>query len=395
MTTSNANTATTRELPAGAQPILDEIAGVLSDGGSVPDVRAELTARLAALAQTYGIDQTGDQTVKPGQRSEIKFDPLVDLPPVSSPKGTFTIEAAAAWEVLDANGTVLRTGEHFHAPDLDDLELGVLLAPRVVELTREQPQARAFGIRVRLTLSMTLPATFFTPAAAAPQKISGSATVPGAAPLRLSVLPLAVPTLLALFRHKNFRSSASGLSGFVVVVVDTDSPLGDLRDLPALKVKLNALSQAIAAVTAVLPNLPPVELLREFVALATAVNVQPQGRVKVATKVGDVHEIRRLDRVGIPTDSNALDAGNAISSLVLLSPGADVVVECWNGGDFAARAARFDLIVGSQRFILIEDLAIERTKPVTIPPDRLKVIKPPGAFNSFNDGISAIRIRRT
>lgn len=300
MASATNTTASSRELSADAQRLLDEIAGVLWEGGSVPDVTAEVAARLAALAQTFGIDQIGDQTLEPGRRSLVRFDPLVDLPPISTPKGTFTIVPTAAWQVLGPDKKPLRNREDFHAPDLNDLELDVLPAPRVVELPRQQPSVRAFGIQVKLTLSITLPATFFTPTAPGPQKITGSATVPEAAPLRLSVLPLAVPTLLALFRHKNFRSSEPGLKGFVVVVVDTDSLLGDLRDKPALTGALATMTRAATAVTDVLPNLPLAGLLREFVALATHVSAQGYARVKVATKVGDNHEIRRrLDKVGI------------------------------------------------------------------------------------------------
>jgi hypothetical protein len=313
-----------------------------------------------------------------GGRQKLALVPTLPLAPVTAAGQTFFISNSVQWSFTEGGRAV--PAEDIDAENLNSPAIDVLIKPRVVEAPPRAESPRPADIRlisptVMLTLSMRVGDQMVS---------SGPVTVPGPGqvPTVLRVLPLEIPTLVALFRHKQFAPKAGPFEGFAFVDVSRPAGLTDEGQLGSL---LNAVGQVAGVLTTAFPSLPTV--LNELAPLARRILDQPL--VRIVSR----HEIAELKKFGIPNPDSTLDAGNAASALIFIGIGTGPnsrAVECWSGKVGDKDDPYFTLTNGEQGFAIIKDLHSDR--PVTLPAQRQFVLgKKPGRGNSFGDAISAIR----
>ncbi len=379
--------------PTKMGDILASIARILSDESpELPslDLQQQIGELLTALAKSCAIDRNGTGELFPGDRAELRLVPDFPLPPVRVGGQDFSIIPSIKWEFRDEDGSLLQSGTDFDSTtDLDNDSVSVLVKPKVVELPRAASDVRLVSPHVHLQLSLIVPGSLVGATDGEPVTLKSQEVTlpqPGQELLRLPVAPVEIPTVAAFFRHKRFEAKSGPLDGFVLVVVDDRTPLSDTDEL------LNHLGELAGVAGPLLkafPLLPTV--LRKLGTVRDKIAAQPIGRFVIAQN----GEIAKLQNIGMPNHDSRLDAGNAVSSLVLIGvgTGADTrTLECWNGTNFGQNLARFTLTNGTAGFAFVPDLHSD--EPTTEPAGLLTVGKKPGIANTFGDGINAIRLVR-
>ncbi len=374
-------------LPLKKEKHLARIGDLLEDPLPLPDLQAEVSALLTALAKATTVGRDGAGPLKPSRREELKLGPDFPLPPVTVGGQSFPVRPTIEWEFREG-GILLQPDTDFAPVNLGAEAVSMLFKPVVTELPRKADDVRTVSVKVSLKLELILPGnvvgqtgsiTFASEEVVLPQ--------PGQALLELPVLPLEIPTFAALFRHRSFRPESNRLRGFVVLVWNKSTPLNDGAQLMHA---LGTLGTQVAPLLEAFGDLP--SGLAELTQVTRLLEAQrPLVRAIAANNGG----IARLNKIGIPNDDSALDAGNAISSLIFVgvpTSSGKPLLECFNETDHKTSGAWFRLRTGSAGVVLVPDL--HSHAPATQPSGLLEVKKEPGVTNSFGDGLSSFRIRR-
>jgi hypothetical protein len=276
--------------------------------------------------------------------------------------------------------------------------------PEVTELTSARPSVSVRFVRAHVELTVD------------PSLVPVLAGVIGAEPITVGpvVLPdvpvlipaLAVPKVLALFRHDTFEPFQED-DGFVLIVVPSSSPLRGLEqldsvlgELGSVLSKLSALRSPGLSVAQVLPRVD--EALNNFAAFLLGVRKlagaqrQPHVRFRVADSIADLNELHMIKRSFADTDLSQKDtrAGDEISSLIFIGlPGEKV--KCWNNTDFrdpvpgsigiATRDGQLLITARSEMIVAIPNL--HSALPKTEPPGRTQVSKNPDNPETFGDAL--------
>jgi hypothetical protein len=378
MSSSNRATAVPSRPRASAavSRLLGEIQHVL---GVEPIDSITVAGQLKAVAEAFTLNPSGPVNPPLGGRQKLGLVPGLPLPPVTAAGQTFSISHSVNWSFSEGGRAV--PAEDIDAENLNIPEIDVLIKPKVVEARPRAESPRDRDLRtvspaVRLTLTLRLGNETVS---------SGPVTLPGPdqLPTVIRVLPVEVPTLLALFRHKRFAPRSGPFEGFAFVDVSRPAGLTDDRQLTSL---LSTVAKVARPLTTAFPSLPIV--LNDLGVLARRIFVD-QPLVRVVSH----QAIPELKRFGIPNPDSALDAGNSTSALIFIAVGTGPdsrAVECWSGKAGDKNDPYFTLTNGNQGFAIIEDLHSDR--PVTLPAQGQFVRgKKPGGGNTFGDAISAIR----
>jgi hypothetical protein len=260
--------------------------------------------------------------------------------------------------------------------------------PTVVEAdtTVPLPATRNLRLRVRITLS-----------AGGLQSTRGVDV-----PADIPVPALRIPTLLALFVHRNFAPSEGGTVGGVLLVVPTTSTL---HAVGAVLPAVDALRQTVGALTGfgVFASLLPVlETLRQAVAAAqnqrlearTSIRelrdivIVPGGLLSIGT-ISGADEISSLAFVGPPF----VDPGATPRSRVQCfnAPGASIAPAVTPSGE-----GQLDVTLPASMGVLIPDL--HSAAPASSPAGSATVVAPPAGFKipggfitTFGDEFSSLR----
>ena len=276
------------------------------------------------------------------------------------------------WNVRDAQGGPLSPGVDFLAPTgLDTLNVSfVFPPPEIVELTLPPQEASPVPRHIGATVTLAV----------------GAEEVPVELPgLDVSVLPLQVPSVLALFRHRHFAPVGDlGAPGYVMFLVPSNA---QLRTAGALLDGLSGLGQAAELLSllpppAVLPDLALAELAPVLRELADAVDSHPSANIQVraADEVEDLSDITMVTSGLINVTAN-----QSSSSLVLVGPPSRMV-ECFNAKGFTARRGQLDIIARSALGAVIRVLGAREPE---CDPGEARVEE--GPLVTFGNALSSIR----
>lgn len=314
----------------------------------------------------------GDTAVSPGQRvaarllapSDLSVFEVVDLPINNLSIGSlgavtgslpFPLKVPAGFSVrwdVRRGDVPAEEGTEFFAPDgLTSPEIPLFFPPvpvTVQEFKNGQSlltPPTIFSLRASVTLStgLSVPTTFEVPPPPAPA-------------IPLPVAALRIPTMLVLFRHKNFAALENGRPGFALVCVPVNSPL---KDVSTLLTTLNTLKTAVAAVSSFLP-LKFANFLRGIPTLAGALtNAQTVMLTSFNNKneIPDLNKLTIIDRRGPLV--NDVEPSNNASSLIFM--GAAKQMDCFTQDNLGG--AKLDIRTTTQIdniLVVIRDLHTER-----------------------------------
>lgn len=386
-TVTSARRKRKKPLPREMVNHLARIGNLLGDSVSLPDLQAQVPALLTALAKAASIGRDGAGPLKPAERAELALVPDFPLPPVTVGGQSFPLVASIDWEFRQG-GALLKPPSDFAPVNLAAEAVSILFKPLVTELPAKAGDVRTVSVQVRLKLKLIVPGvlvgqtgtvTFVSEEIVLPQPSQGLVELP--------VLPIEVPTFVALFRHRFFKAESSGLRGFVVLMWNRSTPLDNEADILR---RLGTLGAQAAPLLDAFVQLP--SGLGEIAQVVKLLDAQrPLIRAVPATN----GEIARLNAIGMPNDDSALDAGNAVSSLIFVgvaTTSGKPVLECFNETEHKQNGAWFQLRTGTAGVVLVPDLHSDA--PATQPSGLLRVKKKPGVANTFGDGLSSVRIRR-
>lgn len=325
-------------------------------------VRQELE-RLISQARLVA----GDTSLAPGER----FTASVLVLPSSLPTAP---TATVAWSVSSAaDGAPLSPGVAFLAPrGLAGTQVELVFRPEVIERLA-QP---GLPLRRRVRATLTLTATSLEDPA--PVSVSRDFET------EVTVLPLQIPSVLALFRHRNFdfRRAGDPQEGAALVVVPANSPLTSLA-----AVKL-AVTDLVAGVQGLGGFARFATLAAGLGELSRGLSIHPADHVQLrrTDAIANLNAITLIERAFLANDTEAEDE---LSSLILLGP-ATRRARCFVRRNLDPTAGRLDVTVGDENAVLIRSL--HAREPATVPAGSANVVVAPPGARTFGDELSSVQL---
>lgn len=247
---------------------------------------------------------------------------LEGLPPiVAEALAGANVKAEVRLVVSGLDGT-LKPEEVDLKPRTDVLGLELTAAPYFVELGSGEQLDRLITVQARINVQATPPGG--SPISAA------EVSVPDP-PMILRLEPVEIPTMLILFRNRNYARTSGDAEGFALVVVPTNSPLArttePITGPQGVGTLLNAapLDPAGPLMEALkrLPALGPV--VARVAALITMLRAQDHF-VLCRSPIDNLNEVTMIERAGVKNDT---EAENQVSSLLLFGrPGTKASLYC-------------------------------------------------------------------
>ena len=360
----------------------------------------DVLKQLDALTNTLHLVSNVAVPVEPGQKVELKVlsgapdlfvtDQVLDNPILTGTAQLLTqipVEIRVKWSVSDGERT-LEPGVDFLATNnLQGPAVDFFFKPAFLELGTVRPLVDD-SLRI-ITARVTLVARLNNVAPNAPNTAVPKEVVSKEVklPLILSLVPLEIPTMLALFRHSDFKSLEDDLTaGFVLMVVPQHSYLQDLTEvMNDLLVRLDEAVRPIRTLVGLAAFLTGLTILRHALA------AQPILRIRHGD-IGDLDNIHmRVDtRFGLDILKRDLRPDNRASSLVFIAPPGRKV-ECFASKIFLENglppffpSGAFTVSTGVEMFVVLHNL---ETNTLNNTPG-VEVVVTAG---SFNDSISSVK----
>lgn len=311
------------------------------------------------LAQTRLI--VGDVDLAPGDLFTASVQGIQALPA--------GVQAQVSWSVRRVDDTPLP------APDVDapgglaGAQVELRIRPEIAERRAPAASPAARVVRAQVTLS----------AQPDPQQPPISATRD--LDREVAVHPLAVPSVLALFRNPGFLPNTPK-EGCGLVVVPTSSPLASVT---AVRTALNELQAAV-------------DRLSPFPAFATLRQRLPSFKQALTQHDADNVKLRRSDALVNLNEitliqngplTNDIEAEDELSSLMLLGP-AGRTARCYVRRNLDPAAGELVVAAGNEAIVLIGNLH-SRT-PASVPGGRVRVPTAPSGSRTFGDELSSLRL---
>ena len=275
-----------------------------------------------------------DTQIQPGQRCTAT---LLDVP------GGATIE----WSVGGA-GAVAESG-------LGGPTVVLCFEPETVELVDGAPAP----VNVRIVATVTLD--------------GASRSVETA----VSVFPVRVPSVLALFRNRAFSAADYGAA---LLVVPGNSPLSSVAGVRSAVAQLHAAAERLSVFGRF------AALAGRVAALLTALRTHDHVAFVRTDALTDLHTITLIPRGVLADDIKAEDE---VSSLILLGP-AGRRARLFIHRGFDQTGGRLDVGVEDENAVLIADLGSTET----VPAGRAQVIVTPSRQKSFDDTLSSVQLAK-
>lgn len=215
---------------------------------------------------------------------------------------------------------------------------------------------------------------------------AGTAVVERDLELPFEAVPLGIPTLLALFRHRNFESGNDQEDGFVLLVVPENSPLktGAAR-LNRLFEQLDELLRPLRTVAGI------ADFLLGIGILGVAFSAHRHFRMRAVDQIGDLDDIHmiREEFLGVDIFDRDTRANDRISSLIFIGP-PDRAVECFNDEDFDLGEGALRIRAGLGLAAVVRDLHVG--DPVSVLGTGLvEVLRRNDDSNRFGDSMTSLR----
>lgn len=274
-----------------------------------------------------------------------------------------SVKLEVRWRVLDD-----RTGEEldpnmWRAPGgLEGPSILVVFAPEVVELTSTPPPGPTMR-RLRAHVKLTAAG------------VSKEGDLPD---VKVPVLPLPIPKVLASFRHSNFQATDEDEDGFVFILVPSGSPLKTVEQL----------NQTLDTLQTTANSLKDFAQFAAFLAgvgeLANAVTAQPFFVFASTDSIDDLNDFTAIQNDWYEND---IELENEISSLIFIGP-AGVKVELYCETEQDDENGQGRLTVGPSFFTLVRSLHAEH--PSTEPGGLFEVIAEADGDPGFGDWLSSM-----
>jgi hypothetical protein len=218
------------------------------------------------------------------------------------------------------------------------------------------------------------------PAAPASALVRATVTLDGAsrsAETTIGVLPLRIPTLLALFRNRAFSAADYGAA---LLVVPGNSPLASVRGVRSAVEQLHAATERLSVFAdfAVLSG--------RVAALVTALRTHEHMTFMCADALADLGTVTLIPRGVLADDITGEDE---MSSAILLGlAGRRACLFIHRG--FEESGGRLDVGVEDEHIVLLEDLGSTES----VPQGRARVIAAPSRRSTFDDDLSSLQFAK-
>jgi hypothetical protein len=188
------------------------------------------------------------------------------------------------------------------------------------------------------------------------------------------LMPLLIPKVAAFFRHGGYAATYNDTSGFVLVVVPTNSPIGNVSGLTSI---LNSLEATLAPLSAFASL---AGLATGVGALASAVAAQSHAKLRRVNSISNLNDITMIS--GTFNDTEAEDE---FSSIIFVAPqGQDI--QCFVKRDFNTKDGAFTITTGNAQHALVPYLS--SSNPASQPPGLVHV---DASSSTFADKLSSLK----
>jgi hypothetical protein len=195
----------------------------------------------------------------------------------------------------------------------------------------------------------------------------------------VSVFPLRVPSLLALFRNASFSAADNGAA---LLVAPGSSPLSSVTGARAAVQSLHTAAVALSAFTRF------ATLAGRVAKLVTALQTHEHVSFVRTDGLANLNTITLIQR-GIL--ANDIEAEDELSSLILLGP-ASRRARLFIRRDFDQEAGRLDVGVEDENIVLIANL--DAKHPATVPAGRAQVIVEATGNKTFSNTLSSLQLAK-
>jgi hypothetical protein len=347
------------------------------------------TAAMTDLLNTMGAVLTSPPPQQNGQAFRVKLDAdpslLTFLDSTSIPPNVGrTIAIKIEWHLFDGSTELQQYQDFFALPDISALETSFTVGGPVREMTAALPTYPPAPITVRPTVTLSVPAVPGSPSLPPTDRPAVDVPVP----------VVALPTVLALFRHPGFNDDPTLEGKAALIVVPRSSHLVTSE---AVTDAADEIIQQLSRVDPGLPNAQPLRQLGKFALLVFGLGSlrhalrAPNVAVKLRSAdaqgtIQNLHDIvlfrhRRRFRLGY------IDyrASNTMSSLIFIgAPDSQAI--CYN--DTGATGTEcLELFVERALVVMVSTLV---AKPPWSPMGA--IVSKPNDSTNFNNDFESVQI---
>lgn len=358
----------------------------------------DLAKQLDALTNTLRLVSNVIVPVEPGQKVELEVlsaapdlfvtDKVLDNPLLAGTAQLLTqipVEIRVAWSVTDGAERLSPGVDFLATNEMRGPSVDFIFKPPFLELGTVKPLVDD-SLRI-ITARVTLRAwpnnvALNAPSTAVPQEVVSKEVKLN---LILSLVPLEIPTLLALFRFEDFRAlgKADLTPGFVLMVMPKHSYLGELvENMNEVLVRIEEAVRPIRTLLGLAAFLAGLNILRQ------ALTAQPMLRAFHGTEIDDLDNIHmRVDtRFGSDFLKRDLRPNDRVSSLIFLGvPGKKVT--CFADTDQDPDDGAFEVHLGTEMIAVVPTLRLKQA-----PHPAVTVIdNTDSGNNNFDDSLSSLR----
>ncbi|WP_407285880.1 hypothetical protein [Streptomyces sp. BP-8] len=276
------------------------------------------TADLNSLATSLQLTPQLSRSLTTGERVSPRINPDPSALVVRDGALTLPINVARIkWDAIDHNGNVVAGGE-YNVGGSTTLVPEFVFKPQLFEPSsnRTPPEPKSIRIRATVTLSVAL--------------ATGTVVSSVSTPLlsaNLLVTPLPIPTIFAMFRHKNF-SAKDGAAVLLLVPEYIKPSPGTINQVTTKLENLRNDLDLLADLGGWF--LPELSAITQF---TDSVNAQPRVHLRVANEYRNLNSITLIQRSWWQNDTEAEDE---ISSVMLFGLGKSI--QCYQHRRFGGRS---------------------------------------------------------
>ncbi|MFY9620476.1 MAG: hypothetical protein WAM70_07430 [Pyrinomonadaceae bacterium] len=332
--------------------------------------------QLNKLANSLSIITNALGPIEPGQKVEFNLVSSIADMSVSETLATIPLDipvkVQVKWTVEDENGNQLTGADFFTPSPLTTLNVFFLFKPPIIDLGVDAPDLVLRTVKATVTVksfNLTDPQT----------------STPRDLQLPVQLVPLELPTILALFRHTKFRPFDDGMKpGFSLVVVPNGSPIQGLTE-PTNEV----LRRIEGALRPLRTFVGIAGFLTGLAILSQALAAQPIARVR-AGNIIDLEDISmRLETfLGSDQLNRDMRPDDDVGSLIFIGPPGRTVA-CYNNDHFAEDQGAFKLHVGLDMVVLIPALGVAISALEAIP--GVDIIRPDTDLDRFENSMTSVQ----
>ena len=354
-----------------------------------------LTKQLDALTETLHLLSNLAGPVEPGQKIELEVVSaapdlfatvsVLDNPVVGGVAQLLTqvpVEILVTWSVTKA-GKPVKPGTDFLVTNNAEGSSGTFFfKPEFVDLGfARNPSPTLIVIKATARLR-AWPTNGVTATTNPIPQLSKEVSLE----IPLQLVPLEIPTILALFRYKEFRSLEGGTleGGFVLMVVPDYSYLQDLtEEMNALLVRIDEAVRPIRTLVGLAAFLSGLTILRQ------ALSAQPMVRMWHGdiSNLTSIH-MRVETRFGIDLLNRDLRPNDRVSSLIFMGPEGRKI-GCYNDENHAQGEGAFTVDVGNEMITLIPSLRVSIAK-IKLNPN-VEVLVEDNDSNRFDESMTSVQ----